>query len=285
MHRIPAGRSRPHAKGSRRLAAWGLRAALLLLLALAAPQAWLAQGAGGTLNVAVAANFLAPMERLGQAFEQQTGVELVASSGSTGTLFAQIQNGAPFDLFFAADVERPLRLEQAGRIVPGSRFTYAIGRLALWSRMETLVNGSGEVLRDGDFRHLAIANPDIAPYGRAARDLLQSLGLWEALQDKIVRGETVAQAFQFVQTGNAELGLVAWSDLKQPGVAPEEVSGSYWLPPQERYALIEQQAVLLLSSQKQALGRRFLDFVRSAVARQRIAAFGYGLPPAPVPEE
>jgi len=283
MHRPPANRSCPNVKRPCRLA-WGLRAALLLL-ALAAPQASPAQDASETLQVAVAANFLAPMEQLGQAFEEQTGSALVISSGSTGALFAQIQNGAPFDLFFAADVERPLRLEEAGQIVPGSRFTYAIGRLALWSRMDAFVDASGGGLRDGAFRHLAIANPDTAPYGRAARDVLQSLGLWEALQGKIVRGETVAQAFQFVQTGNAELGFVAWSDLKQPGVAPEDIPGSFWLPPQERYGPIEQQAVLLLSSQKQALGPRFLDFVRSAATRQLISAFGYELPPAPAPEE
>jgi len=256
-----------------------LRLALVLLM-------WVGNTALGStgqevqqeLNVAVAANFFKPMERLGQTFEQQTGVKITVSSGSTGALFAQIQNGAPFDAFFAADVARPLRLEEEGQVVAGSRFTYAIGKLALWSTQEGFVDDQGDVLRTGKFQHLAMANPSTAPYGLATREVLQNLGLWASLQGKIVRGENVAQTFQFVATGNAELGFVAWSDLSQPDVPTKSIAGSFWVVPQALYNPIKQQAVLLSASPKQALGEQFLDFMRSSEARQRILKFGYDLP-------
>jgi len=254
------------------------RTGLVLLLTGILPLGAWVQNDEQSLNVAVAANFLEPMTVLSQRFEAQTGVKAIVSFGSTGTLFAQIQNGAPFDVFFAADVERPLRLEQEGKTVLDSRFTYAIGRLALWSSQSGYVDDQGEVLKSDTFRHLAIANPNTAPYGRAAQQVLERLGLWDALQEKIVRGENVTQTFQFVQTGNAKLGFAAWSSLKRPGVALDEIPGSYWLVPQELYAPIEQQAVLLSSSPNQTLGRQFVDFVRSEDARQLIEAFGYDPP-------
>jgi len=256
-----------------------LRLALVLLMLVGnTALGSTAQAAQQELNVAVAANFFKPMERLGQIFEQQTGVKITVSSGSTGALFAQIQNGAPFDAFFAADVARPLRLEEEGQIVVASRFTYAIGKLALWSMQEEFVDDQGDVLRTGKFQHLAMANPTIAPYGLAAREVLQNLGLWASLQGRVVRGENVAQTFQFVATGNAELGFVAWSDLNQPDVPTTSIAGSFWVVPQALYDPIKQQAVLLFASPKQALGEQFLDFVRSSEARQLILKFGYDLP-------
>lgn len=256
-----------------------LRLALVLLMLVGnTALGSTAQEVQQKLNVAVAANFFKSMERLGQTFEQKTGVKITVSSGSTGALFAQIQNGAPFDAFFAADVARPLRLEEEGQIVAGSRFTYAIGKLALWSTQEGFVDDQGDVLRTGKFQHLAMATPSTAPYGLAAREVLQNLGLWASLQGKIVRGENVAQTFQFVATGNAELGFVAWSDLNQPDVPTKSIAGSFWVVPQALYDPIKQQAVLLFASPKQALGEQFLDFVRSSEARQLILKSGYDLP-------
>jgi molybdate transport system substrate-binding protein len=191
--------------------------------------------------------------------------------GSTGKHYAQIRNGAPFDAFFAADADRPMRLEQEVRIVPGSRFTYAIGQLVLWSPDAGLVDPGGAVLQSDRFRHLAIANPDLAPYGAAARSVLQALGLWDALAPKLVRGENIGQTFQFVISGNAELGFVARSQLEAPGRAP---AGSSWPPPRDLYPPIEQQAVLLRDS---PASRAFLAFMR-ARARAIVRAYGYDSP-------
>jgi len=191
--------------------------------------------------------------------------------GSTGKLYAQIVNGAPFDVFLAADVERPARLEADGRAVPGCRFTYALGRLALWSRDATRVDDAGEVLRSAEFNRLAIANPRLAPYGRAAREALLALGLWEALQPRLVLGENIAQTHVFVYTGNADLGFVAWSQILAGGAG-----GSHWLVPAALHEPVEQQAVALRDN---GPVRAFVDFLRSPDARQIIREFGYDTPP------
>ena len=221
------------------------------------------------VRVAVAANFAAPMQALAQRFEAQSGHTVLISAGSTGAHYAQIENGAPFDVFFAADERRPALLEQQGRAVAGSRFTYAIGQIVLWSPEPDLVDARGRVLGRMAFRHLAIANPQLAPYGVAARAVLERLGLWEALRDRLVLGQDIGQAYGFVHSGNAELGFVAYSQVLRPG---KPVSGSLWLVPQSMYPPIEQQAVLLKEG---AAAREFLEFAQSAPARALIRGYGY----------
>jgi molybdate transport system substrate-binding protein len=224
------------------------------------------------IRVAVASNFRPAMEAAAARFERATGHQVVLIFGSTGKHYAQILNGAPFDAFFAADAERPQRLEREGRAVPGSRISYAVGQVVLWSADATLVDADGQVLASDRFRHLAIANPELAPYGAAARAVLQHLDLWEGVETKLVRGENIGQAFQFVVSGNAELGFVARSQLAAPGRAFE---GSSWTPPQALYPAIEQQAVLLRAS---SAGRAFMAFMQSDEVAGILRAYGYDSP-------
>jgi len=228
------------------------------------------QALADEVHVAVATNFAKTARALADAFSAETGHRVVLSAGSTGKLYAQIIHGAPFEVFLAADAERPQRLEAEGRAVAGSRFPYARGRLVLWSPDAGRIAGEDALLGD-DFRFLAIANPDLAPYGAAARDLLEQLGLWDGLQRRLVRGEDIGHAFQFVATGNAELGLVALSQVSGRG-------GSQWIVPPDRYAPIEQQAVLLEPGRDNGAARAFLDFLRSDPARAQIDRAGYGVP-------
>lgn len=225
------------------------------------------------LRVAVASNFAGTMRAIADRFERQASDRVVLSSGSTGRHYAQIVNGAPFDLFLAADAERPRLLEEAGLAIPGSRFTYALGRLVLWSPRASYVDVAGDVLRQGPFRHLAIANPALAPYGRAARQVLQGSGLWARLEDRLVMGENVAQAYQFVASGNAELGFVSASQLGPNGVS----GGSAWFPDQGLYDPIEQQVVGLTDA---PAARALLAYLRGDEAAAIIRANGY-LVPAP----
>lgn len=236
---------------------------IALLFVLALP------GAAETLQVAVASNFKNTMESLAQDFEQRHGQKLLIASGSTGKHYAQIINGAPFDLFFAADVRRPGLLEAKQMIVPGTRFTYAIGKLILWSPEPGYVDSRGEILKNGDYRRLAIANPRLAPYGLAARQVLQQLNLYDALSPRLVRGENIAQAYQYVATGNAQLGFVALSQLQQPG---RSIPGSWWRVPASLYSPIEQQAVQL---REHPAAGAFLDYLKSDAARTIIQAYGY----------
>lgn len=239
-----------------------------LLLALLLPAALQAD----EIRVAVATNFRQAMAAAAERFEEESGHKVVLIPGSTGKHYAQIRNGAPYDVFFAADADKPRRLEEERRIVPGSRITYAIGQLVLWSADAELVDPAGAVLQSDEFRHLAIANPDLAPYGAAARSVLQALGLWEALTPKLVRGKDIGQAFQFVVSGNAELGLVARSQLEAPG---REFAGSSWHPPQALYPPIQQQAVLLKDA---PAGRAFMVFMQGDEARAIVRAYGYDSP-------
>ncbi|HSH42449.1 MAG TPA: molybdate ABC transporter substrate-binding protein, partial [Arenicellales bacterium] len=225
-----------------------------------------------TIRVATASNFTTTLARIAERFRQGSGHQVVLVPGSTGKHYAQIRNGAPFDAFFAADVRRPALLEDEDAIVPGSRFTYAVGRLALWSPETGMVDPEGAVLESDRFRHLALANPRLAPYGRAARELLRALGLWDALEDRLVYGENIGQTFHFVESGAAQLGLVAYSQVLHAHGRDE---GSYWLPPRSLYSPIEQQAVALTSGQATL---DFLEFTRSAVAAGIIRDFGYELP-------
>jgi len=224
------------------------------------------------LKVAVASNFNSAIHALAAAYESRSDNRLVLVSGATGKHYAQIRNGAPFDLFFAADSRRPRLLEQEGRAVAGSRFTYAMGRLVLWSADEKRVDANGQVLESIGFRRLAMAKPKLAPYGDAARQVLKARGLWDKLQAHLVEGENVGQAFQFVKTGNAELGFVAYAQIKRPG-AP--IAGSYWDVPQALYSPIEQQAVLLID---RPAARDFLAYVKSNAARALIRDYGYDVP-------
>jgi len=224
------------------------------------------------IRVAVASNFSNAMATIADQFETESGHTLKLSFGSTGKHYAQIVNGAPFDIFFAADAKRPGLLEQEGQGIAGSRFTYALGKLVLWSPKPEFVDSHADILKQGTFRHLAIANPKLAPYGVAARQVLQSLELWQDMQGRMVRGENIGQAFQFVASGNAELGFVARSQVMRPGL---EATGSAWAVPQFLYDPIEQQAVLL--NDKQA-ARAFMSFVRSDEAIRIIREHGYQVP-------
>lgn len=224
------------------------------------------------VHVAVAANFLATLREIGAEFHRQQGHSLVISSGSTGKLYAQITHGAPYEVFLAADAQRPQRLEKEAYAVTGSRFTYARGRLALWSRDPARVDADGQVLVTGKFSHLAMANVRTAPYGVAAKETLVHMGLWERLAPTIVQGEDIGQALQFVESGSAEVGFVALAQAKK------RATGSYWLVPQEYHAPLTQQAVLLRRASKHAAARAFMDFLRGATARRIIQRDGYDVP-------
>lgn len=242
---------------------------LILSLVLVPP------AAAEKATVAVAANFSEVVERLAKDFKAESGHELTFAVGSTGKLYAQIGNGAPFDVFLAADQERPERLEGEGLAVAGSRFTYASGRLALWSPEPGRVDEDGTAtLRQGDFRLLAIANPDLAPYGAAARQALENLELWDGLEGKIVMGETVGQAYALVASGNAELGFVALSYVLSPR---NKKPGSRWDVPPGLHAPINQDAVLLSRAAGNPAARAFLAFLRSAEAKAVIESYGYAV--------
>lgn len=221
------------------------------------------------IRIAVASNFADAIEEIVERFETQTKHRVIVAVGSTGKHYAQINHGAPFEAFFAADAARPKLLESNGIALPDSRFTYAIGKLVLWSPQPDMVDRHGRVLNTANFRHLAIANPKLAPYGRAAQEVMQNRGVWAPLQQRIVRGENINQTYQFVHSGNAELGFVALSHLQRSEPARE---GSYWQPPQTLYRPIEQQAVLLNNT---AAARAFLAFVKGPTARTIIQRHGY----------
>ena len=228
--------------------------------------------AADEVQVAVAANFTAPMQVIAADFEKATGHKAVLSFGSTGKFYAQITNGAPFDIFLAADAATPMKLEQENRIVTGSRFTYAIGKLALWSAKPDLVDAGGAVLAKGRFNHLAIAAPKLAPYGAAAIETMTSLGLLSALQPKLVQGESIGQAYSFVATGNAELGFVALSQIYAGGKIK---SGSAWIVPAKLYQPIRQDAVILKRGKDNRAAAALTDYLKSAPAQAVMRAFGY----------
>lgn len=225
------------------------------------------------IRVGVASNFSSTLAALAERFERQSGHRVVLSSGSTGKLYAQIKNGAPFDLFFAADAARPQRLEQEGEGVTGTRFTYAVGRIVLWSPIPDRIDATGAVLKTGDFRKLAIANPVTAPYGLAAQQAMMRLGVWEAMQPRLVRGENISQTFQFVASGNADLGFVALSQLR----TGKGVGGSYWEVPPEYYQPIEQQVILLRVAREPEAARELLVYLRGGDAQAMLESFGYGI--------
>ncbi|MFJ5296076.1 molybdate ABC transporter substrate-binding protein [Pseudomonas sp. NPDC088368] len=226
------------------------------------------------VQVAVAANFTAPIQAIAKDFEKDTGHKLVASFGATGQFYTQIKNGAPFEVFLAADDTTPAKLESENEIVKGSRFTYAVGTLALWSAKEGYVDDKGEVLRKNAYQHLSIANPKAAPYGLAATQVLEKEGLTEATKAKIVEGQSIAQAFQFVQTGNAELGFVALSQVYKDG---KLTSGSAWIVPANLHEPIKQDAVILNKGKDSAAAKALMDYLKGPKAAAVIKSYGYQL--------
>lgn len=229
--------------------------------------------AAAEVAVAVAANFAVPLERIGAAFTAATGHTLKVSPGATGKFYSQIVAGAPFEVLIAADDETPKKLIAEGYAVAGSNFTYAIGKLVLWSARPGFVDDQGAVLASGGFAHLAMANPKVAPYGAAGLEVLKARGLTDAVGPKLVTAESIAQAFQFVSTGNAELGFVALSQVAVPG---KPATGSYWLVPAHLYGEIRQDAVLLKAGEKNPAATALLAFLKGAPARDLIKSFGYG---------
>lgn len=225
-------------------------------------------------RVAVAANFAAPAKQISDAFERATGHKVTLITGSTGKFYAQIINGAPFDVLLSADDETPEKLEKSGHAVPGTRFTYAIGRLVLWSAKPGFVDGGSSVLQRDDFRHLAIANPKVAPYGQAAMEVLTALGLAESLRSRFVLGENIAQTHQFAASGNAELGFVALSQVARGG---KLATGSGWIVPANLHQPIRQDAVLLAGSRDSQASRAFLAWLSSDRSKGMIQEFGYDL--------
>lgn len=226
----------------------------------------------GTVKVAVAANFTAPLQAIRQAFGAETGHTLSVSSGATGKLYAQILNGAPFDVFLSADPTGPARLEAKGLAVPGTRFTYATGRLALWSAKAGIVDAKGEVLSRGGFDRIAIAEPKTAPYGRAAMEVMTQLNLLGSLTPKLVTGESIGQAYSFVATGNAVLGFVALSQLMQNGRLK---NGSAWVVPSALHKPIQQDAVLLTEGKGNAAALAFVVFMQTDKTKALIKTYGY----------
>ena len=224
------------------------------------------------VQVAVAANFTAPAKRIAAGFEKATGHKALLAFGATGKFYAQIRNGAPFEVFLAADDETPARLEQEGATVTGSRFTYAIGTLVLWSPAPDRVDAQGEVLRKGGFAHLSIANPRLAPYGTAAMEVIAALKLTDALQPKLVQAENIAQAYQFVASGNAELGFVAASQVMQDG---RIAAGSAWIVPPALHAPIRQDAVILERGKGKPAAEAWMKYLKGDAAKAIIRAHGY----------
>jgi molybdate transport system substrate-binding protein len=237
-----------------------------------------AQARADDVQVAVAANFTAPLQAIAAAFEQDTGHHVIASPGATGQLYAQVNNGAPYEVFLSADEGTAAKLESDGTALKGSRFTYAIGTLALWSPQAGLVDAEGKVLEQGHFQYLAIANPNTAPYGLAATQVLEQLKLTAALGSKLVQGQSITQAFQFVQTGNAQLGFVALSQVYKDG---QVTSGSAWVVPQHLYTPIRQDAVLLAKGEQHVAAKAFVDYLRAPKAERIITSYGYALDAQP----
>ena len=226
------------------------------------------------VQVAVAANFSAPIQAIAADFEKDTGHKLVASYGATGQFYTQIKNGAPFEVFLSADDITPQKLESEGATVKGSRFTYAIGTLALWSAKAGYVDAEGQVLKDNQYQHLSIANPKAAPYGLAATQVLAKLGLTDQVKGKLVEGQNITQAYQFVSTGNAELGFVALSQIYKDG---KVTGGSAWIVPADMHDPIKQDAVILDKGKNNPAAKALVDYLKGPKAATVIKSYGYQL--------
>jgi molybdate transport system substrate-binding protein len=222
--------------------------------------------------VAVAANFAQTLKEIVTLFEKDTGHKVALTQGSTGKLYAQISQGAPFDVLLSADDETPEKLVREGKAVNGTQFTYAVGRLALWSPKSDMVDEGGQVLKTDKFRFIAIANSRVAPYGRAAVQVMQKLGVLNLIEPRVVQGESITQTFQFVSTGNAQLGFVALSQIIDHGKIK---SGSAWIVPETMHETLKQDAVLLNSAKDAAAATALLSFLKSDKAKKIMAAHGY----------
>ena len=242
------------------------------LLALTAALAFTTLARADVVQVAVAANFTAPARALAEVFARTTGHEAKLSFGATGAFYTQIKNGAPFDVLLAADNERPARLEKEGDTVPGSRFTYATGQLMLWSAKPGLVDDEGAVLKGGHFGKIAIANPKNAPYGAAAVEAMEKLGLAATLQPKLVTGESIGQTFNFIATGNAELGFVALAQVLEGGKLK---SGSMWVVPAQYHAPIIQDAVILNRAASNPAAKAWMELLKTPQSKALIRTYGY----------
>ena len=239
-----------------------------LLLALGIP----AIAEADEVQVAVAANFLAPLQEIAKSFEKETGHQTLITSGATGQLFTQIQHGAPFEVMISADAKTPKKLVKNELALADSQFTYARGKLVLWSVDPALVDAGGAVLKTGKFKHLAIANPKTAPYGTATMEALDKLGLTASLKSKLVEGENISQAKQFVDTGNAEVGFVALSQIYKDG---KITKGSAWVVPLDLYAPIYQDAVLLKKGEDNPAATALLNYLKSDKAKAIMTTYGY----------
>ena len=246
----------------------------LRLMLAAASTLFFAAAQAGDVTVAVAANFTAPMQKIAKAFEQDTGHKAQLAFGATGKFYAQIKNGAPFAVLLAADDETPARLEKEGLAIAGTRFTYATGRLALWSKSPNLVDDKGDVLRSNSFNKLAIADPKLAPYGVAAMEVIQHLGVQANVTPKLVQGESIGQTYQFVSTENAQLGFVALSQISFDGRITQ---GSAWVVPQNLHTLLKQDAVLLNAGKDHAAAIALLKYLQADKAKTIIRQYGYAL--------
>ncbi len=222
--------------------------------------------------VAVAANFSAPAQKIATSFEQDTGHRAVISIGSTGKFYTQIRNGAPFHVFLAADDETPTRLAKEGQAVEGTQFTYAIGKLVLWSKQAQLVDDRGEILKKGNFAHIAIADPKLAPYGIAAMQVLSKMGLDKQLSPKFVWGENISQTFLYVDSNATEVGFVALSQVLQEGRIGQ---GSVWIVPISMYESLKQNAVLLNTGKNNPAAESFMKYLQTSKAQQIIKTYGY----------
>jgi molybdate transport system substrate-binding protein len=223
------------------------------------------------VTVAVASNFTVPMQKISSEFEKETGHRIVASFGATGKFYAQIKSGAPFEVLLAADDKTPAQLVKEGYAISGSQFTYAIGKLVLWSVKPGIVDTKGEVLRAGNFDHIAIANPKLAPYGAAALETMKALGVYDALQAKLVVGENVGQTQQFIASGNALIGFVALSQVMKNG----SIEGSAWIVPANLYHPIRQDAVMVNKGKGKPAAEALMKYLRGEKAKTVIQSFGY----------
>ncbi len=229
----------------------------------------------GEVNAAVAANFTEPLKQIVELFQKESGHTVKLSFGSSGKFTAQIKEGAPFDVFLAADEKNPGLLEKEGLAVEGSRFVYALGKLVLWSAQPGFVDGNGAVLSKGGYNKLAYADPKLAPYGLAAQETLQKLNLWDKVQSRLVTGESITQTYQFAATGNVDLAFIALSQITKGGKVTE---GSSWIVPAHLYNPIRQAAVQLTAAKDKDAARAFLTFLKGEKAVAVIRSYGYGLP-------
>jgi len=229
----------------------------------------------GEVSIAVAANFTSVSREISKIFEQGTGHKVKISYGSTGKLYAQIANGAPFDVFLSADTKRPIKAIDDGLAVANTRFVYAKGKLVLWSIKNNTFDEGESWVKKATFRRVAIGNPKTSPYGLAAQQLIKRMGNWKSVQSKLVRGDSIAQTFQFVATGNTDAGFVAWSQVK--AWQAKGTMGSLWEIPEDYYPAINQSAVLLKKGKNNPVALAYLEFLKSDKARNIIKTFGYGI--------